>query len=138
MQHYLLDLINECKLFWFSTNQAASALTFLFHVTLKQSAASFIIPYRKVPTKLPEVLSPAEAGRIIDAAHDLTDRTGITKQGGIHSLRHGFATHLLEAGVDLKNIFDMMGQSDISTTSRYLHVHVALGWATGKLGLMSG
>jgi integrase/recombinase XerD len=54
--------------------------------------------------------------------HTCKQRAGITKQGGIHSLRHAFATHLLEAGVDLKSISDLMGHSDISTTSRYLHM----------------
>ncbi|WP_287477843.1 tyrosine-type recombinase/integrase [Thauera sp.] len=50
------------------------------------------------------------------------DRAGITKTGGIHTLRHAFATHVLEAGVDLATLAKLLGHGHLSTTQRYLHL----------------
>jgi integrase/recombinase XerD len=215
VQRYLLHLIEERKLAWSSVNVAASALKFFFRVTLKRKEADFCVPGPHQPQKLPEILSPEEVMRIIEAAanpkhraillttyaaglrltevcglkvsdidsgrmtirieqgkgakdryallspkllkelrsywlsyrpkqwlfpnprnpeqpllkhtihrifHRAKDRAGITKRGGIHALRHAFATHMLEGGVNVHTIQRLMGHSDLSTTTRYFHL----------------
>lgn len=55
-------------------------------------------------------------------------RAAITKRGGIHSLRHAFATHLLDAGVDVHTIQRLLGHGSLGTTARYFHLaHAGLG-----------
>ena len=49
-------------------------------------------------------------------------KAGITKEIGMHTLRHSFATHLLEAGVNIKLIQQYMGHRSLRTTSCYLHL----------------
>lgn len=70
--------------------------------------------------------------------HAARRAAGIQNGGGIHTLRHAFATHLLEAGVDIHTIQRLLGHGHVSTTMRYFHLARAhLTGTTSPLELLS-
>ena len=86
--------------------------------------------------------NPSDTGSIdIKTAQRLycaaRDKAGLGRAGGIHTLRHCFATHLLESGVDIHTIQRLLGHGHVSTTLRYFHLaHHKLTGTTSPLELL--
>jgi site-specific recombinase XerD len=67
-------------------------------------------------------LHPICVGTAQRVYYDALRRSGVRQVGGIHVLRHCFATHLLDAGTDIYTIQRWMGHGSLSTTGRYMHL----------------
>ena len=56
------------------------------------------------------------------AFHQAVVRSGVVKPASLHTLRHSFATHLVEKGYDVRTVQELLGHADVSTTMIYTHV----------------
>jgi integrase len=71
----------------------------------------------------PTALEPMDASTVQDCIRKVVDELEWSKRGvSTHTLRHSYATHLLEAGVNLRQIQKYMGHSSLQTTTIYLHL----------------
>jgi len=80
---------------------------------------TYLFPSKATP---PRTDAPMQSKNIWNAVHQAAKRAGMEKRVHPHTLRHCFATHLLEAGTDLRTIQLLLGHADLKTTCRYLHL----------------
>jgi site-specific recombinase XerD len=100
-------------------------LAVLRHYWLAERPSGYLFPGRDPDRPI----SPSSVQKNCGAA---LQASGLKKHISPHSLRHSFATHLLEAGTDLRTIQVLLGHSHLSTTARYTHVSAARLQATSS------
>jgi site-specific recombinase XerD len=98
------------------------------YTILSTTALELLVPYLRTYRPVSWLFPGAIAGRPITTStigrvmRHAKKRAGITKRVSVHSLRHAFATHLLEDGTDVRSVQALLGHRSLKTTIIYLHV----------------
>ena len=162
LEAFLVVLATQRKVSASTHNQALSALLFLYREVLDIELPWLDnIKRPTTPKRIPSVLTKAEVAAVFAALGGQMSliarllyvtgiriykeylqralkravaQTNIVKPVSVHTLRHSFATHLLQGGTDIRTVQELLGHSDVSTTMIYTRVlKVAAGGTSSPL-----
>ena len=148
VERFLTHLAVQGRVAAATQNQALAALLFLYRDVLEIDLPWIENVVRaRMPVRVPVVLPRQDVQRLLEelggelhliaqllygsgihetsvhrAIRQAARRVGIDKPVGPHTLRHCFATHLLERGYDIRTVQELMGHADVRTTQIYTHV----------------
>ena len=140
VESFLTMLANERQVSPATHRQALNALLFLYKQVIGQDLTWMQSigrpPERK---RVPVVLTAQEVERLGRKLKMAVAQVGSAKHVSADTLRHSFATHMLQSGTDIRTVQELLGHGDVSTTMIYTHVlKVAAGGAKSPPDALTG
>jgi len=123
---FLTHLAKERRVSGSTQNQALQAVLYLYRHVLQIEIGDLNFARAIKDKRLPTILTRQEVQNIFAALlqkgfHRAAQRAKLSKPASIHMLRHAFATHLIESGVGVDRVQQMLGHKDLQTTMIYVH-----------------